>query len=284
MPRDPDLLVILQGYGIPTGPFAALLHQAVQQRWTVSELLSRLYASPEFAQMFPGIFGPSGELVMTPGQYLQTRREYQHIAQVYGLQLSDQEFGRLVAGAVSPQEFLDRAEAAARLSENPAYMRAFQHYAQAAGLGRVGPREAFDAMLGMAPKEFYDVWEQTVIRSMSELSGVDLSDRMVRKIQKLSPTRIQDTEEAKQTFEQLAQQIRTTIPLSRIYKFGITKSDLLQLEFGGPRQAEIAERVRRVLATEEEFRTGQRARSTLYPTQGGGVQALGGQRERPQVQ
>jgi hypothetical protein len=284
MPRDPDLFAILQGYGIPPGPFAALLHQAVVQKWTVAELLGRLYASPEFAQMFPGIFGPQGELIMTPGQYLQAYREYSAMARRYGYQISVQDFGmRIVQGQVSPQEFLDRLEAAARVSENKIWMQNLQRFAKQAGLERFGKKEAFDALLGLAPKKFYDLWEKTSIASLAEMSGVELTPREVRKVQKLSGEMITETPQTKLAFEDLARQIRTTMPLSQLYRFGITKGDLLQLEFGGPKQAEVAERVQRVLATHEAFQRERRARSALYPS-GEGVTAPGGQRERPQVQ
>lgn len=285
MPQDPELFAILQGFGIPSGLFSALLRESIINDWSADELLANLYGSEAFGNMFPGIFGSEGELVMTPGEYLSSRREYQHMAATYGFDLSNQAFGeQIVAGGTSGQEFLDRLEAAARVTESPEMFESLTHFAKEAGLGAYGKEELFDALLGLAPKEFYDLWEKTSIQGMAALSGFHLGDKGVEKIQELAGERILESPQTKLAFENLAHQIKTTLPLSKIYKFGVTKGDLLQLEFGGPRQAEIAQTVQRIVDTDEAFQSSARVRGQVYPGQGGGVTAPGGQAERPQVQ
>lgn len=272
---------ILRGFGIPPGPFSSLINQAVIFSWTPEQLLAELYNSPAFGAMFPGIFGGAGQLKMSPGEYLQARESYRHMARVYGFPLSSATFGSLVQRNVSQQEFVDRLEAGARIKENPVFMRQLRRtIGSRPGVeGGVTKKKALDFMLGLAPKQFYDVWEQTVLQATARLSGIKLSPRLAKRIQRLSPGRI-DEGTAKMKMEELAQHIKTTLPLSRIHKLGLSKADLIQLEFGGKRQAEIAEKAKRIIATEAAFIQEPRARTSSRIEQVG----LKAAQERPQVQ
>lgn len=264
-----SITAILQGYGIPTNTFGTFINQAIQNKWTAEQLVGEIYGSNEFKQMFPGIYGQEGELILTPGEYLKAREEYQRTARTYGFKLSDGEFGDVVNGHVSQQEFLDRAEAAARIKENKTVYEQFQRLNPNAPKNK---QQLFDFVMGLGPSEFYKEWEQTRVLSAAKLSGVNISEGLAKKITKRAPGDLTD-EQLGAGFAEIAQQIRTVMPLSQIYKFGITKKDLIELEFGGPNQAKIAEKVQRIAKTEERFQ-GQRAHAQ-YGATGQGNQQLG---------
>ena len=278
-----ELSTILQGYGIPAGPFQDLIRQAILNNWSPEELISQIYASPAFAAAYPNIVGPSGEFKMSPAEYLQARTSYMHTAERYGFTLTNAEFGKfIVGGDVSQQEFLDRTEAAARIDENPQFARAYKSALEATGV-KVGTKEIFDAVLGMAPQQFYDVYEKTVIAGTAKLAGIGLNQKLVQQIQTAAPGQITESSATTQSFQQLAQEFRTVVPLGKAYSFGVTKSDLVQLEFGGPKQAQIAETVTRIMNQEKRLQEQATAHNQMYPTAQGN-QTLGGYSERAQVQ
>lgn len=288
--KDPDksrytnaqFKATLRGYGLDPELFSHLIRQAVVNGWTPAEFKEKLYNSEEFSKSFPGIFDEkTGALLLSPAEYMSARMDFKRAAAKYGFKLSDSDFGSyVVQGNIDFQEFTDRIEGAARIKEDPFYRKAYEHYAKQYGWD-TSPGTLLDSILGSGPKEFYDVLEKTTIKGEARDAGVQLSDKLVGQIQKRSGATI--TGENAQNFQELALKIKTTLPLSRIYKFGITKSDLVELEFGGPHQADIAAKVQRVVDTEKAFRETPRAHSSIQPTSGGTAGVAGQEAPRPQV-
>lgn len=272
-----ELSTILQGYGISGTGFAPLITAAVRNNWTPEELIAQIYASPEFAQMFPGIVDQqTGAFIMQPAEYLSTRQSWQRQAQIYGFNFTNEEFGTAVNQGVSTQEFTDRLEAAARFDENPQFAKAWAHYT-----GQSGKKDIFDAILGVAPKEFYDVYEKASVKTAAALEGVHLGDKLVEQITSRSATPLTEADIAEKA-GQLARDLRTLAPLSKLVGFGLNKSDLVQLEFGGPRQAKVFEKAERVKAELDRSQE-KRAHAQLYPDQTGQITTTGGYKERAQA-
>jgi hypothetical protein len=248
--------VILQGFGIPPGPFVDLIDQAVRLNWTAEELQARVYAHPAFAQMFPGIFREDGSLRMSPFEYRQLSDQYQSIARLYGFSSLDKaRVGRLIAGNVSIQEFSDRMEAIRRVTEFKPAFEEFKQILRSRGISTKGletDKDIVNFMLGKGPKQFYRLWDELNVGLAARMAGAKINQKQVRAIAKRLPG-IASEAELQAQMQELARHIRTTMPLSKIHKFGITKKDLITLEFGGPNQAAIFEKVRRVLATQEAF-------------------------------
>jgi hypothetical protein len=247
---------ILHGFGIPPGFFSDLIDQAVRNNWTTDELLAAIYGSPQFAQMFPGIFRPDGSLRMPPGEYRQLIDMYRSQARLYGYtDLTDAQIGQLIAGDVSVQEFTDRLEAVRRISEFKPAFEEFKQVLRARGISTAGLESDKDLvrfMLGQAPKQFYQIWEETAVGTAARMAGVKMGAKAQQHIARLTPG-ISSEAELQRQMQELARHIRTTLPLSKIQKMGLTKKDLITLEFGGPNQAKIFEKAQRILATQQAF-------------------------------
>lgn len=243
---------VLKGFGLRPAQFGNLIDKAVRNGWSPEHFESQIYQSPAFKRAFPGIFRGDGSLRMSPAEYRNLRDQYKELAQRYGLfgELGPGRIGKLIKGNVSPQELTDRFTAIGRMKE---YGTAFDAFKKVVGnqLGQnLTDQNIYEFIMGKGPKEFYDLWETTMVGTSAATAGVDLSAAEMRTIAQRLPG-MQTEEQLQGNFQQLAKDIKKTMPLSQLTKLGVTKSDLVELEFGGPRQAEIGERVDQIFRNYE---------------------------------
>lgn len=232
--------------GIPAGAFSSLIDQAIRLNYTPSEFTLQVYGSPQFENMFPGIFRPDGSMKMTPYEYRQMSDQYVSTARQFGVSgFSQEHVGALIQGDVSMQEFSDRMTAIARIEDYKPAMNQFISLVEQNGgdASELKTDEGLvDFMLGRSSKKFYTLWDQTVVGTAAKESGVHISNDLVRRIAKRTPG-VADEAQMQAGFQELASKIQTLLPLSRINKYGLSKKDLVTLEFGGPNQAHIAKKV-----------------------------------------
>jgi hypothetical protein len=249
MGAEDQLSTIFALSGIPITPFRELIHQAVVSGWSQDELMFHVIQSPAFANAFPGILRDDGSLIMSPTEYRSTVDSFEHTAYLLGYSPSTQTIGGWIANSVSPQEVADRYTAANRVKEDPQVFQALQAEWKAAGLGQINEAGVANALLGQAPKQFYDIWERAQLRGSAANAGAPITHAEAVQIQQNAPTRL-DEASTQQSFADLARQLRTTMPMSRLYAaHGLTRSDLITLEFGGPGQADIAIKAKRAMDT-----------------------------------
>lgn len=242
-------MMTLSGLGFPG--LQELIHQAVINSWSDAELMFHVVQSPAFASAFPGIFRADGSLKMSPTDYRAQVDTYRHTAYLLGYSPSDALIGQWIQGDVSPQEVADRYTAANRVKESPQAFAALQSEWKAAGLGNISQAGAANALLGEAPKQFYDIWERANLRTQASLAGAPISHAEAVRIQGILPDRATESS-VQANMQDLAHQLKTTMPLSRLYAtHGLTRSDLITLEFGGPGREDIAARAKRALDTEQ---------------------------------
>jgi hypothetical protein len=249
---------ILKGFGIPAGVFRSLIDQGVRQNWTTEELLARIYGTKAFKRMFPGIFRKDGSLRMSPLEYRHISDVYNSVGNEFGINLSKRQLGRWISRNVSMQEARDRFTWAKRLITYKPSLLEFREVLKANRLSTKGldtDKELIDFVAGRGSKQLYDLYEQFNFGLASREAGLNknFDQGFLRQLARQTPG-FQTEEDLQRSFQSLARQIRTTIPLSKIHNFGLNDRELAQLEFGGPRQAEIAEKVRRVLLTEQASR------------------------------
>src|SRR5207247_2844176 len=80
-------------------------------------------------------------------------------------------------------------------------------------------------------------------------------------------------------YQDLAQNLLTTLPMSRIHGYGLTKKQIQQASFGGPKQAQIIQKMKHIIATDQAF-SEQRATQQTYSTAEGQFGVIGGTKER----
>lgn len=261
-----QLKQMLMEAGIPANHFHDLLDRAIRLNWTPSEFMLQIYGSPQFKHMFPGIFRPDGSLKMTPYEYKQMTDQYQSVARTYGItNLSAAHVGKLIKGDVSMQEFQDRMEAIKRVQTYKPAMEEFMQILQARGVDTSAlhsQKAQVEFFLGKSPSHFYDLWQDVTVGTAAREAGVNLNVAGVHSIAKQLPGQVDPTA-LQGHFSNLAQSIKKLMPLSQIGKYGLTQKDLVTLEFGGPNQAAIADRVNLILKNQDNFSNGQRAKTVM---------------------
>lgn len=235
---------VLRGFGLRPVEFGNLIDKAVRNGWSPEQFESQIYQSPAFKRTFPGIFRGDGSLRMSPAEYRNISDQYKELAQRYGLfgELGKGRIGQLIKGNVSPQELTDRFTAISRMKEYGTAFDVFKEVVKGSTGKKLTDENIYEFIMGKGPKEFYDLWETTMVGTSAKSAGVDLSAAEMGSIAKRLPG-MQTEEQLQSNFQNLAKNIKQIMPLSQLAKMGVSKSDLIELEFGGERQADIAERV-----------------------------------------
>lgn len=235
---------VLKGFGLRPVEFGNLIDKAVRNGWSPEHFESQIYQSPAFKRAFPGIFRGDGSLRMSPSEYRNLSDQYKELAQRYGLfgELGKGRIGQLIKGNVSPQELTDRFTAIHRMKEFSTSFDTFKKIVSETTNKNLTDENIYEFIMGKGQKEFYDLWEQTMVGTSASSAGVELSTAEMRSIAQRLPG-MQTEEQLQGGFQNLAKSIKSVMPLSQLTKLGVSKGDLLELEFGGPNQADIAERV-----------------------------------------
>lgn len=250
--------------GIPVGAFHDILDRAIRLNFTDSEFILGVYGTHQFKAMFPGIFRKDGSLRMTPYEYRQLEDQYNSAARIYGIgNLSKDHIGKLIRGDVSIQEFTDRATAIQRVNEFRPAFEEFKQIANARGIKTKGidtDKERIKFMLGQGPKQFYQLWDELTVGTAARTAGFDVSQGLIKSIAKRVPGQA-DELQMQTRFADLAKQARTLMPLSQLGRYGLSSSDLVTLEFGGPNQAAIADKVDTIIKNRDAFASTKGART-----------------------
>jgi len=245
-----ELANILQGFGLKPGQFHDIIDKAIRNAWSPAQFESAIYRSRPFKQAFPGIFRNDGSLRMSPYEYLQQKDAIRELAQRYGLRgkLDDKRIGTLIEGDVSLTELNDRFTAITRMEEYRPQMEAFAEVLKQRGVQNVKMNDEwmYRFIMGEQPKQFYTLWEQASVGGSAARAGIDLNARQMKSIAKSIPG-VQSDEAVYGGMQELAAKITTLMPLSKMAKFGITKKDLIELQFGGKNQAAISQRVQELI-------------------------------------
>lgn len=239
---------VLKGLGLRPVQFNNLIDKAVRNGWQPEQFESAVYQSPAFKQAFPGIFRGDGSLRMSPAEYRSVTDSYKEIAQRYGLygELGKGRLGNLIKGNVSPQELADRFSAVQRMKQYAPAFESFQKLVADNTGKKMTQENVYEFVMGKSPAEFYDLWEAASVGAAAGSAGVNLSAAEMRSIATRVPG-IQTEESMYSGFQELASKIKTLMPMSQLANMGVNKGDLIELQFGGPKAADIASRVDQII-------------------------------------
>lgn len=239
-----------------------LIDEAARKGYTQSAFLFYLRKTPEYRQRFRGIFTEDGALRMTEDQYLQNERQYHDIASQAGVNLGDGREAWLFRNDVSPSEFADRAPALQTLKSNADAFRQFSKALVQEGVEDakgVTRKKLFQFVLGMGNAAWTETWNLSRARYAATQAGLNLkrgADRYLalnpRLVERISDKGLSD--EAMATgFAEVASNLLTALPLSRIQGYGLTKREIVNASFGGKQSAQTQQKIQRILDQEEAF-------------------------------
>ncbi len=259
--------LMITNLGLPIDPeLQRLVDHAVANGWSKSAFQYQLYKSDTFTKAFPGIFNQDGSLKMSPSSYISQLNSYQSYAAQAGVNLSTQQAGFLFQNNVSPAEFSVRAQAEQSLNTNKDMFAAFGKELQRLGLapqGGLSRSDLFKFVMGEGNAQWYKVWQDASSRYAGQQAGIHFGNAQqgYTNIGKGQAEKIASkglsASQMSTDYAALAKDLTTTLPMSRIQKMGLSKQDLIELEFGGSRQASVANKVQQILANEKQWAQGQ---------------------------
>lgn len=258
-----DYLGYLYNKGLdPTPEAINFAHFAAQHQLSTSEFDAELYQQGWFKDEFPGIFNSKGGLIMSPRAYTDQYRSFAGLATSYGFPLSKQQFGYMVKNnQLDSTMFQDKLYAVHTVEANRQTMRAFENVLRSKGLvkGKLSDEELYKFVMRQAPPDWYKVWDEGAAVTGAVNAGIhfgaDITRAQVANLIQHNPdfdymARTPGGIRAEQAkWYKVAQDLKTIAPPSRLYQdHGLKASDLAELEFGGPRAADVYDKAQRALA------------------------------------
>ncbi len=258
---------MVRRWGIsPSKNVLNLIEKAIQAGWNSSLFLDRLRHTPEYAQTYPGIQWKKG---MTEGTYLSTYNQYKNLAAQAGESFSREAFAKALKRNVSPQEFSDRVAAIKSIDRWGPMWQTFSDVLAARGLAPpkgLSKQDLANFVMRLGPKAWEKVYDETFLTSGLERvaglqvgkSGIPGQDTpyaitrgdmldIVNQVESLTKGGF---DPAKLDFAKIGADLRKFKP-EYLSRYGITPRDILEVELGGPKAADIAVKAQRIIDTQQ---------------------------------
>jgi hypothetical protein len=288
---------LIRRWGLPPSKnLLNLIEKAVQGGWNSTAFLDRVRHTPEYAQKYPGIQWKDG---MTEGTYLSEFNSYKNTAQAAGVDFTREDFAKVLKRGVSSAEFTDRVAAIQSIDRWGPMWQYFSETLAARGLGPpkgLSKQDLANFVMKLGPKAWEKVYDETFLTAgLERVAGIqvgkdfvpgqttpyaitrgDMLD-IVKQVEALSKGSF---DPAKLDFTKIGAELRKFQP-QYLARYGITPRDVVEMELGGPRAADIATKAERVLKTQDAFNA---PRAVPQSSQGVGQQGEQMAQQLPQSQ
>lgn len=282
-------LNLIHNWGLAlTDNLRKLVDQGVKGEWGSNNFILHLRATREYKDAFVGI--QKGQSEET---YLAAFNVYRDRLKDIGRTLNREQFGLLQNRGVDFEEWNIRVSAIDAVERDRQLFNQFEQTLRARGIikGQLSLKEMVNFVRGSSSPAFERVWEEAAFTaglkragvSIGKAKGADFSRKEIVKLIGQFESRMPGAEVENlgdQFYQQLATDIRTLIPASRLANFKLTNSDILEMELGGPRAAKIAQTVEQILANAERAEQGTPAPQAQLTQDGVFIPGL--EDERPQ--
>lgn len=171
--------------------------------------------------------------------YIDTARQFgEHIDMVLA--------NKLLAGRVSLSEWTDRLRANETIKNNPGLFAYYNDALKRRGLKPLNEDGLLTFMVGKAPRPLYNIFNEASFEFANSQAGeADLSNKKIRQLSAAVPTGF-SVPQLQKGYADMVKELKL-LPYSRLHKLGLSRSELIQLEFGGPLQAQAKEKVNRIV-------------------------------------
>src|SRR3990167_345124 len=270
---------ILRRWGFrPDKNLMNLMERGVRSQWTTTQFIDMLRQTPEYRQQFRGIKWRQG---MTEGQYLSTYSQYKARAQDIGEKLSKKEFARALRQGKSFDEFSATIEAINSIEAYAPFWTQFQQVLELRGVAVPGQKltkaELVKFAMGLGSKKWETIFQEAMITTKLErVDGVQVV--APRAGETATPDRYDITRKQMLEVVRQAEALNPGFEIERLtgkdwadiggrlrqysinylQRYGMTTKDILEIEFGGPNAAQLADKGKRILATQAAFLEGPR--------------------------
>lgn len=237
------------------------------------------------AYNFSDYFGPNGGPKISEGEYIALSRAYVAAGKQYGFTVTPSMISSWIAGSVAPDEVIQRFQYLKQMQDDPALSREFGQLLYARGL-KAAPEWSFGEKVqyvkGQSSADWYNTASYFAVMADAVRAGIDpgstgaygISWDTIFSIAKGNFGQEQ-VGQFTENFQKLAYDFKYVIPQARWTGFGVSKAELVALEFGSSKpgqQIEVADKVKRALAT---YQAAQQPRSNpqTFATAGGSTMA-----------
>ena len=253
---------------VPTKNLLNLVEKATMSGWSSTIFLDRVRHTPEYAQKYPGIMWKDG---MTEASYLSAFNSYKNIAQTAGVDFTRNDFAKVLKRGVSAQEFTDRVAAIKSIDRWGPMWQYFSETLAARGLGPtkgLSKQQLADFVMRLGPKQWEKVYDETFLTAgLERVAGIQIGSEgnpgapsdykisrgelldIVKQVESLS---MGSFDPAKLDYAKIGTELRK-FDINYLKNYDLTVKDIVELELGGPRAAQIAEKAQRVLGTQQAF-------------------------------
>lgn len=262
-----------------TDQLIAFSKQAAGGHWSTSEFLFNARKTEWYSDYFVGIFRADGSLRMSESQYVQWYSTFSSYAAEAGIRLDREAFGFALQNNLDPRLFAQRMQALSTFRNNAGYFDAFVKTLRARGIikpkEKVTKGDLLEFVTGRGPGEWLKVWEEAALRGAAASTGLDVGADLSRRqlLRIAQDIDVGDPERLEAQFASLANQIKTMLPLSRLTKLGLSKQDLIDLEFNGPNAVNAARKAQQIIQTYKGEYLEEKANTELVLTRGGSTLA-----------
>jgi hypothetical protein len=258
---------MLRRWGLPPSKnLLNLIERATQQGWNSSLFIDRLRHTKDYVQKYPGIQWKQG---MTEGTYTSEFNQYKNIAAQAGVQFGRLDFAKALKRGVTPDLFQERVAAIKSIDRWGPMWQTFSDVLAARGLGPpkgLSKQNLADFVMHLGPKKWEKVYDETFLTAgLERVAGIqvgkdpipgqdtpygitrgDMLD-IIKQVESLS---MGSFDPAKLDFAKIGADLRKFKP-EYLARYGLTPRDIVEVELGGPRAADIAVKAQRIISTQE---------------------------------
>lgn len=249
---EASFMSYLRTWGMQVTPkLKNLIGQAAKGKWNSQQFLIAVRGTEEYKGQFPGIQWRRG---MTEASYNANFDQYADKARDAGYNLTREGYARALKKGIDSQEWTARVSAVKQVKANTDLLENFRQFLVANGQmkpnEKLSAKEVYKLATGRGSPAWTSLWNNASVATGLEGAGftvggkaADLSQGELRNLLKVPISKLQPGQDLEFDYAGLAKTAAEALPASRLYKSGITKKDLVVMALGGPKAAQIAQRV-----------------------------------------